>query len=129
MTEREPLPVVIPKVPYGPLGVPQDQADADYYLSAAENIRYHQSRGNSFAGSNLTEAVARLCEAVAAALGLTTGQEGGTMSDGKDVLQRRGGRAAFEHYPDTPTWLPGLTMAEITLLWEEHERKKKEETE
>lgn len=45
-----------------------------------------------------------------------------------DVLRRRGGRAAFEHDPDTPTWLPGLTMADVTLLWEEYERKKREET-
>ena len=51
------------------------------------------------------------------------------MNENDDVLQRRGGRQAFEHDPDTPTWLPGLTLADVSVLWEEHERKKKEETE
>ena len=58
----------VPSVPYGPIGVPVEQADADYYRAAARNIRHAKSRGNSFAGSNLTETVARLCDSVAEAL-------------------------------------------------------------
>ena len=62
------LTVSVPSVPYGPKGVPSEQADAAYYRSAARNIRYRASRGNSFAGSNLTETVAKLCDLVAEAL-------------------------------------------------------------
>lgn len=63
--------VKIPHVPFGPKGVPQIEADANYYREAARNIRFHAERGTGvakFAGSNLTEAVARLCEAAAEAL-------------------------------------------------------------
>lgn len=63
-----------------------------------------------------------------ACTGVRRGCEGQVSEQSDDVLRRRGGRAAFEHDPDTPTWLPGLTMAEVALLWEEYERKKREET-
>ena len=62
------LTLAVPSVPYGPEGVPLEQADADYYRAAARNIRYAQQHGRSFAGSNLTETVAKLCDAVADAL-------------------------------------------------------------
>lgn len=62
------LTVTVPSVPYGPEGVPVEQADADYYRAAARNIRRAKQRGNSFAGSNLTETVAKLCDAVADSL-------------------------------------------------------------
>ena len=60
--------VDVPRVPYGPAGLSETQADADYYRAAARNIRHQAERGNPFAGSNVTEAVARLCENVATAL-------------------------------------------------------------
>lgn len=60
--------VAIPHVPHGPVGVAPEAASADYYRSAAENIRFQAERGRSFAGSNLTEAVAQLCEQAAVAL-------------------------------------------------------------
>lgn len=59
---------LIPSVPHGPLGVPADAADADYFRSAARNIRAQAQRGNAFSGSNVTETVAKLCDAAAAAL-------------------------------------------------------------
>jgi hypothetical protein len=62
------LKLKVPSVPFGPLGVPAEKADADYYRAAARNIRYGQEQGRSFAGSNLTETVAKLCDAVAEAL-------------------------------------------------------------
>lgn len=62
------LTVAVPSVPFGPTGVPVREADADYYRAAARNIRHHKALGNAFAGSNLTETVARLCEAAADAL-------------------------------------------------------------
>jgi hypothetical protein len=62
------LTVTVPSVPHGPIGVPVEQADADYYRAAARNIRYAKQRGRSFAGSNLTETVAKLCDAVAESL-------------------------------------------------------------
>jgi hypothetical protein len=62
------LTVAVPSVPYGPKGVPVEKADAGYYQAAARNIRYAAEHGNSFAGSNLTETVAKLCEAAAEAL-------------------------------------------------------------
>ncbi len=62
------LTINIPSVPYGPKGISAEQADAAYYRSAARNIRYHKLRGDSFAGSNLTETVAKLCDSVADAL-------------------------------------------------------------
>lgn len=73
MTSNNParvLPVSVPSVPHGPEGVPVTWADADYYRSAARNIRYAAQHGRSFAGSNLTETVAKLCEAAAEALEL-----------------------------------------------------------
>jgi len=60
--------VAVPVIPFGPEGVPRNVRDAKYYHQAARNIRYHASRGNSFAGSNLTESVAKLCDAAADAL-------------------------------------------------------------
>lgn len=60
--------VAIPSVPYGPAGTPVREADADYYRAAARNIRHQKAQGNAFAGSNLTETVAKLCEAAAEAL-------------------------------------------------------------
>lgn len=60
--------IEIPTVPHGPEGVPTKEADADYYRKAAANIRWRAERGQGIAGSNVTEAVARLCEAAAAAL-------------------------------------------------------------
>lgn len=58
----------IPSIPGGPDGIPVTEADANYYKSAARNIRWHFRNGESFAGSNVTETVARLCEAAANAL-------------------------------------------------------------
>ena len=60
--------VGVPSVPYGPLGIDPRRADADYYRDAARNIRHQAARGEAFAGSNLTETVALLCEAVARSL-------------------------------------------------------------
>lgn len=60
--------VQIPCVPHGPDGVAPKLADAGYYEEAARNIRHAAGRGQLFAGSNLTESVARLCESVALAL-------------------------------------------------------------
>lgn len=62
------LTVNVPSIPYGPQGVSVERADADYYRAAARNIRHHAQRGNAFAGSNLTETVAKPCEAAAEAL-------------------------------------------------------------
>lgn len=59
--------VSIPRVPFGPEGAPRT-VDARYYRDAARNIRSQAERGNGFAGSNLTESVARLCDAAADAL-------------------------------------------------------------
>lgn len=82
--------VVIPSVPHGPKGVALAQADADYYREAALRIR-SQFPKSRFAGSNLTETVARLCEAAAVAL------------DASDRC--RCGHARSEHrylFPDGP---------------------------
>lgn len=62
------LEVAVPMVPYGPDGIPQAEADARYYRLAARNIRHRVRRGDVFAGSNLSESVARLCAAAADAL-------------------------------------------------------------
>lgn len=61
--------VGVPSMPYGPEGVDPAERDRRYYLEAARNIRYQADRGNGFSGSNVTETVARLCEAVARSLG------------------------------------------------------------
>lgn len=57
--------VDVPSVPYGPKHVATTVADADYYRSAANHIRSAAARGEAFAGSNLTETVAKLCDEVA----------------------------------------------------------------
>ncbi|PPF39949.1 hypothetical protein [Pseudoclavibacter sp. AY1H1] len=59
---------LVPSVPFPPAGTTENSADADYYRSAAESIRFQASRGNAFAGSNVTETVAKLCDAVADSL-------------------------------------------------------------
>jgi hypothetical protein len=60
--------VYVPHIPFGPLGVTANLADADYYRSAARNIRHQANVGQPFAGSNVTEAVAELCDNAAEAL-------------------------------------------------------------
>ncbi|PPF56074.1 hypothetical protein C5B94_03905 [Clavibacter michiganensis] len=68
-TQHEPhtITVAVPSVPYGP-DLPARQRDADYYRSAARSIRTRAQRGQAFAGSNVTETVAKLCDAAADAL-------------------------------------------------------------
>lgn len=53
-----------PHVPYGPVGVPQWQADADYIRSAARNI----DQGREAGGHNVTATVVGLLHSVADAL-------------------------------------------------------------
>jgi hypothetical protein len=60
--------VNVPHIPFGPNGMPGNFPDADYYRSAARVIRHQANVGGSFAGSNLTEAVAKLCDNAADAL-------------------------------------------------------------
>ena len=57
-----------PHVIYGPEGVPEAVADADYLRAAVRNIRYAESNGASMFGSNLTNTVCKLLEDSAAAL-------------------------------------------------------------
>jgi hypothetical protein len=60
--------VTVPHIPFGPKGMPENLAEADYYRSAARNIRYQANVGEPFAGPNVTEAVAKLCDNAADAL-------------------------------------------------------------
>jgi hypothetical protein len=60
--------VHVPHIPFGPNGMPGNFPDAVYYRSAARVIRHQANVGVSFAGSNLTEAVAKLCDNAADAL-------------------------------------------------------------
>jgi hypothetical protein len=60
--------VHVPHIPFGPKGMPENLADAAYYRSAARVIRRQANVGISFAGPNLTEAVAKLCDNAADAL-------------------------------------------------------------
>jgi len=62
------LAVEIPHVPFGPTNVDEREADAISYRAAADGIRSQASYDGSFASTHLTEAIAQLCEAVAAAL-------------------------------------------------------------
>jgi hypothetical protein len=60
--------VQVPHILFGEKGMPENLEDADYYRSAARNIRHQANVGEPFAGSNVTEAVAKLCDNVADAL-------------------------------------------------------------
>jgi hypothetical protein len=60
--------VNVPHPPFGPKGMPENLEDADYYRNAARNIRHQANVGVSFAGPNVTEAVAKLCDNAAEAL-------------------------------------------------------------
>ena len=74
------LTVEVPTVPFGPENIPVVDRDATYYREAAKNIRYQAMQDNRFAGSNVTETVARLCIAVAKSLegrSPTTGRRSG----------------------------------------------------
>ena len=66
------LTIDVPSVPYGPQHVATTVADAAYYRSAARSIRHAAARGEAFAGSNVTETVAKLCDEVADKLGEVT---------------------------------------------------------
>jgi hypothetical protein len=48
-----------PHVPYGPAGVPERVADADYLRAAVRNLK-HLSQGERIWGSNLTATVVKL---------------------------------------------------------------------
>ncbi len=48
-----------PHVPFGPTGVPEHEADADYLRSAVRNIEYLE-RGEKLWGSNVTATVVKL---------------------------------------------------------------------
>lgn len=58
----------VPSIPYGPVGIPALEADGQYYRGAAANIRHQMRQNNAFAATNLTEAVAKLCDLVAVEL-------------------------------------------------------------
>jgi hypothetical protein len=60
--------VHVPHIPFGPKGMPGNLTDADYYRSAARTIRHQANVGEPFAGSLVTEAVAKLCDNAAEAL-------------------------------------------------------------
>lgn len=76
MNQHHTVTLNVPSVPHGPVGVDPAVADADYYRAAARNIRHAKSRGQKFAGSNLTETVAALCDAVADVLSLSSDARG-----------------------------------------------------
>jgi hypothetical protein len=59
--------VNVPHIVFG-FGVQGNLADADYYRSAAREIRHQANVGQPFAGSLVTEAVAKLCDNAAEAL-------------------------------------------------------------
>lgn len=56
-----------PHVPHGPVGVPENVADADYLRAAVRNIEY-QTRGERLWGSNLTATIIKLLNDAANAL-------------------------------------------------------------
>lgn len=61
--EKTEITVPRPTVPFGPVGVPVDQADADYLRSAAGNIEFARCLG-----SNLTATVTKLLRDAADAI-------------------------------------------------------------
>jgi hypothetical protein len=63
MAERS-IPVNVPHVPYGPHGVPEALADADYFDHAARSI----AGGYAVGGYNVTHAVIELLHNAATAL-------------------------------------------------------------
>jgi hypothetical protein len=56
--------IPVPHVPFGPEGVPEWRADANYLISAARNIH----AGYEVGGSNVTATVVKLLNDVASAL-------------------------------------------------------------
>jgi hypothetical protein len=60
--------VNVPHIVFGPDGMPGHFTDAECYRSAARNIRHQANVGEPFAGPNVTEAVAKLCDNAADAL-------------------------------------------------------------
>jgi hypothetical protein len=60
--------VNVPHIVFGPKDAPARAPDAQYYRSAARNIRHQANVGQPFAGPNVTEAVAKLCDNAADAL-------------------------------------------------------------
>lgn len=57
-----------PHVPFGPVGVPANRADAEYLRSAVRNIEFSVNRGRALWGSNLTATITKLLLDTAAAL-------------------------------------------------------------
>lgn len=62
-TQAERLTIPRPHVPFGPEGIPADQADADYLRDAARNIEFSRCMG-----SNLTATVVKLLNDCATAI-------------------------------------------------------------
>lgn len=63
MTDPTSITVPRPHVPYGPIGVDTNRADAAYLREAAHNIEFSRCLG-----SNLTQVVTRLLADAAAAI-------------------------------------------------------------
>lgn len=66
--------VPAPHVAHGPVGIPENVADADYLRHAVKNIRY-LDRGERLWGSNLTDTVCKLLLDSAEALEPTAAKE------------------------------------------------------
>ena len=71
----ETITIPSPHVPYGPIGIPADRADASYLRSAVRNIR-HLGHGERLWGSNVTETVIKLLTDAAVALESRTPKTG-----------------------------------------------------
>lgn len=77
--EADTVTVPRPHVPFGPMRVPENEADADYLRAAVKNIRYAESNGRGLFGSNLTNTVCKLLNDVADALDRTCPDCGANM--------------------------------------------------
>jgi hypothetical protein len=60
--------VNVPYIVVGPEGWPLHLVGPEYYRFAAKEIRHQANVGQPFAGANVTEAVAKLCDNAADAL-------------------------------------------------------------
>lgn len=85
--------IKIPTVFGGPKHLTPEESDAMYYREAAASIRWNwrHAKNKGFAGSNLTEAVARLCEAAAESLDPKGEQRAWGTAPDRYVLQENTG--------------------------------------
>jgi hypothetical protein len=112
-----------PHVPYGPKGIPENEADADYMREAGRNIRHAIAQKRSLWGSNLSETIIRILGDCEDALRAHDAPLAGTFPEiaerdvtalaaDEDIQRGPAAPVQAETYHGTPLVTPDVPLAE-----------------